>query len=268
MKIKKIISASMVLVLTILTVSACGQKTTEDESTSLAPVTLNISAASSLREALPEIIELYTAEHPNVTFIDTYDASGVLQTQIEEGAPCDIFISAASKQMNVLNDEGLISSETIVKLLKGKLVLIVPKESTLEIESFEDVTDPSVGVVTMGDIASVPVGQYTQTVLKNLGIWEAVSAKTNYGTNVANVLAWVESGDADCGFVYATDAASSDKVKVVCEAPVGSADEIIYPAGVIKASLNQDTAKDFIAFLSTDAAKEIFIKYGFEMYAE
>ncbi len=246
--------------MTFVFLTACGE--TDDK------IELNISAASSLREAIPEIMEAYNLEHPEVSFIGTYDSSGTLQTQIEAGAPCDVFISASTKQMNALNDGGFVMESTITNLLKGKLVLIVPAESSLGLENFEDVTSDSVKLIAVGDVDSTPVGQYTQKVLENIEIWEQIKEKTNYGTNVANVLAWVESGDVDCGFVYATDAATSDKVIVINQAPEGSADEIIYPAAVVESSEKEEAAKEFLEFLSGDTARSIFEKYGFDMFIE
>jgi molybdate transport system substrate-binding protein len=255
------------LILSMLGFAGCGEK--EEEQEEVVAVELNISAASSLREALPEIISEYQKTHSEVTFVDTYDSSGTLQTQIEAGAPCDIFISAATKQMDALNENGYIEEESITKLLKGKLVLVVPSNSTLDITSFEDITDSSVEVIAVGDVASVPVGQYTQIVLENLNIWESVSGKINYGTNVAGVLAWVESGDVDCGFVYATDAATTDKVKVVWRsAGRYGRRNYIYPAGILKNSENMEAAEEFMDFLKGEEATEIFIKYGFDIYTQ
>lgn len=268
LKLKKILSLTLILILSLTIFTACGNRNIEEESTTLEAVELNISAASSLREAMPEIMEAYTSQHPNVTFIGTYDSSGNLQTQIEAGAPCDVFVSAANKQMTTLDENGFIISSSKINLLQGKLVLIVPSESTLNLESFEDVAKENVELVAIGDNTSTPVGQYTQTVLTNLGIWDKVSQKINFGTNVANVLAWVESGDVDCGFVYATDAATSDKVTIICEAPASSAEPIVYPAAVIKTSENEQAAQEFLSFLKSDTAVSIFEKYGFEMYSE
>lgn len=260
MKIKKIFALLLISILSLMVITACGEETSKIE--------LNISAASSLREALPEIMEAYTSENPNVTFVGTYDSSGNLQTQIEAGAPCDIFISAANKQMTALDEGGYILNESMVKLLTGKLVLIVPMNSSLNLENFEDVADEKVKLVAIGDVASTPVGQYTQTVLTNLGVWDKISLKTNYGTNVANVLAWVESGDVDCGFVYESDATTSDKINVICEAPSNAAEPIVYPAALIKNSENTEEAQTFLDYLNSDTAKNIFEKYGFEMFTE
>lgn len=250
--------------LLLVSLTACkGEEETEEKD-----IELHISAASSLREALPEIISAYNKENKNIIFVDSYDSSGTLQTQIEAGAPCDLFLSAATKQMTYLEDNGYIDKTSTKNLLKGKLVLITHVNSQLTLDSFEDLTDSSVGVIAMGDVSSVPVGQYTQEVLQNMNLWEDIKEKINYATNVAAVLAWVESEDVDCGFVYATDAATTDKVRVIAEAPKESSREILYPAGITTNSNHKAEAEKFLEFLAGDEAQEIFIKYGFEIYEE
>ena len=228
------------------------------------PVELYVSAAASLTDVITEIAAEYKKVAPHVTIVPTFDSSGTLQTQIEEGAPADIFLSAAQKQMTALDDAGLIVSATRKDMLVNKVVLIVPADSTADITSFEDVTTDKVSMVAIGG-ESVPVGQYTQEIYTFLGTWEAVQAKANLGENVRAVLAWVESGDVDCGIVYATDAASTSGVKVVCEAPEGSHNPVIYPGAVVAASENQAAAEEFLAFLTGDVAIAAFEKAGFAM---
>jgi molybdate transport system substrate-binding protein len=195
----------------------------------------------------------------------TYGASGALQTQIEEGAPVDIFMSAAQKQMNALEDESLLLDGSRTDLLENKVVLIVPEGSTLGITSFEDLAKDEVKNVAIGDPASVPAGQYAEEVLTSLNIKDKVEAKANLGTDVRQVLTWVENGEVDAGIVYATDATTTGKVTVVCEAPADSVSRIIYPVAILKASANAEAAQAFIAYLKTDAAVALFEKYGFTM---
>lgn len=227
-------------------------------------VELYISAAASLTDVLQEIADAYKETAPNVTLTFTFDSSGTLQTQIEEGAPADLFISAAQKQMDTLEGEGLIIADTRIDLLENRVVLIVPAGSDSTITSFEDVGTDAVSMVAIGG-ESVPVGQYTEQVFTSLGIWEDVQAKANYGENVRAVLAWVESGDAECGVVYATDAASTDDVTVVCEAPEGSCDQVIYPAVLIEGTQYQEEAQAFLDFLTGYNASTLFEKAGFVM---
>jgi molybdate transport system substrate-binding protein len=234
-------------------------------STSEEPVELTILAAASLTDVTKELAELYQEAAPNVALIFSYGSSGALQTQIEEGAPADIFLSAASKQMNALEEEDLLLAGTRKDLLLNKVVLIVPSDSTLALTAFEEVANETVKSVALGEPEGVPVGQYAEQVFTSLGIVDAVKAKTNYGSDVKQVLTWVESGEVDCGVVYSTDTIISDKVSVVCEAPEGSHEDIIYPAAVIESSAFPEAAKAFLEFLSTDEAAAVFEKYGFSM---
>ncbi len=223
---------------------------------------LTVSAAASLTDVLKEIGEVY--EKNTGTKINfNFGSSGSLQAQIEEGAPVDLFISAAQKQMKALEDEGLIISETKKNLLSNEIVLIAPKESQKVISGFEDCASEKVEKIAYGDPKTTPIGQYAEEVFKNLNILDKVSSKTVYGSDVRQVLSWVETGEVDCGLVFKTDALTTDKVKIICSAPEGYHEEISYPAAVIKSSKNPDAAKDFLAYLSGDEAKKIFEKYGF-----
>ena len=230
-------------------------------------VELHILAAASMTDALTEISKTYKKEHENVKFVFNFDSSGTLKTQIEEGAPADIFISAAMKQMDELDKGGFIKKDSIVKLLENKFVLIQPKDAKTEISSFEDVATDKVSMVAIGN-ADVPVGQYTEQIYKNLGLWDQVAAKANLATNVRQVLDWVATNNVDCGIVYATDAMIEENVKVICEAPQGTCDPVIYPAGVVKSSENAKAAEQFMEYLKTDEAKSVFTAYGFTNYEE
>lgn len=226
-------------------------------------VELTILAAASLTDVCNEMKESYEAEHKNVTLTFSYGGSGALQTQIEEGVPADVFISAATKQMTALNEEGLMDSDSIVNLLENKVVLIVPKNSTAGITSFEDVVTDKVAMIGLGEPGSVPVGQYSEEIFTTLGILDEVKAKANYGSDVRTVLSWVETQAVDCGIVYATDAYTSDLITIVCEAPKDSCKQVIYPAGVVKASENSEAAAEFVAYLQSDEAMKLFERYGF-----
>ena len=223
---------------------------------------ITIAAAASLTDATKELATIYNTYYPNVELTFTYGSSGALQTQIEEGAPVDVFMSAAQKQMNALNDKGLLSEGTRKDLLKNSIVLIVPNNSKLSIKSFNDVTDSSVKMIALGDVASVPAGQYAQEVFTSLGIWDAVNAKANFGTDVRQVLTWVESGDADCGVVYSTDAAVAD-VKVIATADEKTHTPVVYPVAVIESSKELSLSKQFLGFLSSAEASAVFEKFGF-----
>lgn len=222
-----------------------------------------VAAAASLKNAYDDkLIPMFQDQNPGILVEGTYDASGKLQTQIEEGLEADIFMSAAPKQMNDLNDKGLIESDTMTDLLENKIVLIIPENDASDITSFEDIERAS--SIAIGDPASVPVGQYSQEALTNLGIWDKIQDKISLGTNVTEVLNQVAAGSADAGIVYATDAASMpDKVKVVAEAPKDSVSKAIYPVAVVKNSKHTEEAKAFVDFLKTPEAIKVFEDYGF-----
>ena len=227
------------------------------------PAALTILAAASLTDVCSELQTVYNEKHPEVTLTFSFAGSGALQTQIEEGAPADIFISAAKKQMNALKEESLMKDDSIVDLLENMVVLIVPADSTLGLSSFEDAAGDSVTMIGIGEVESVPAGQYAKTVFESLGSWEVIEAKANFGTDVRTVLGWVEAGEVDCGVVYATDAYTTDKVKIVAEAPEGSCDKVIYPAGITASVADEAVAADFMSFLQSDEAMQVFQSYGF-----
>jgi molybdate transport system substrate-binding protein len=223
---------------------------------------LTISAAISLKDSLDEIRTSYIAQHAGTQLAMNYGASGTLELQIGEGAPVDVFFSAAPKQMDQLEAKGLLASGSRRDLLRNEIVLIVPKDSKT-VTSFKDLLNPNVKHVALGEPTSVPAGQYAQQVLNKLGIAQAVNAKAVFAKDVRQVLTYVETGDADAGIVYATDARSSHKVRVVAQAPEDSHAPVIYSVGVIKGSKNAAAAMDFEAFLSGPQARAIFQKYGF-----
>lgn len=206
---------------------------------------------------------MFEEQYPGVTVEGTYDSSGKLQTQIEEGLEADVFMSAATKQMKALDEEGMIASDTIVNLLENKIVLIVPTGSDSKIDSFEKIGDAA--SIALGDPESVPAGQYAKEALTNLNVWDSIQDKVSFGTNVTEVLNQVAAASADAGIVYATDAASkADQVTVVAEAPEGSLEKkVIYPVAVVKATAHEDAAKAFVDFLQTPEAIAVFESYGF-----
>lgn len=200
-----------------------------------------VAAAASLKNAYEDkLIPMFEEANPGVTVKGTYDSSGKLQTQIEEGLDADVFMSAAKKQMIALDEEGMIASDTITDLLENKIVLIVPTGNEKKLEKFEDIEKAD--SITLGDPASVPAGQYSEEALTNLGIWDKIQDKVSFGTNVTEVLNQVAAASADAGIVYATDAASmADKVEVVAEAPEGSLSEkVIYPVAVVKGTAHEE----------------------------
>ena len=236
----------------------------EEAKADLGEQSILVAAAASLKNAYEdELIPMFEEQYPGVTVEGTYDSSGKLQTQIEEGLEADVFMSAATKQMKALDEEGMIASDTIVNLLENKIVLIVPAGSDSKIDSFEKIGDAA--SIALGDPESVPAGQYAKEALTNLNVWDSIQDKVSFGTNVTEVLNQVAAASADAGIVYAPDAASkADQVTVVAEAPEGSLEKkVIYPVAVVKATTHEDAAKAFVDFLQTPEAIAVFESYGF-----
>jgi molybdate transport system substrate-binding protein len=223
---------------------------------------LLVSAAGSLQDVLNEIKPMYQQNYRDVNISFNFGASGALQQQIEQGASVDIFISAAKKQVDALEKKNLLLPESRVIIAKNRLVLITPKKVST-VNSFYALQDVSVKRIAIGEPRSVPAGQYAKQVLEQLKIWSNIKSKMVYGNNVRQVLAAVESGNADAGLVYATDAKISGQVKVVVVADEKFHSPIIYPLGIIRGSKNIDAAKNFSKFLVSNPSKTVFKKYGF-----
>ncbi|MGC1395509.1 MAG: molybdate ABC transporter substrate-binding protein, partial [Coleofasciculaceae cyanobacterium] len=210
--------------------------------------------------ALEEVKPLYqTQTNKNITY--NFGASGALQQQIENGAPVDIFISASKKQMDALDAKNLLIKETRRNLLTNSLVLIVPK-SSVGLSDFRQLTDSKIKKIAIGELRSVPAGQYAEEVLTKLGILEQVKPKLVLGNNVRQVLSTVASGNADAGIVYLTDAKISQQIKIAAIAE-NSHSPIVYPVAILKSSKNVAAAKEYLQLLSSNQAKVIFEKYGF-----
>lgn len=225
--------------------------------------TLLIAAAASLQDALEELDPLFESANRGTTVNYNFAASGPLQQQIEQGAPVDLFISAAKKQMDALQEKNLIVTDTRRNLLTNNLVLVVPRNSSLGLTGFRQLTNSNVKKISVGEPRSVPAGQYAEELFKNLGILEQLQPKFVFGNSVRNVLGTVESANADAGVVYTTDAKISDKVKQVATAPSNLHSPIVYPMAIIGATKNQQAARTYAQFLTSKQAQDIFKKYGF-----
>lgn len=226
---------------------------------------LLIAAAASLESVMEkQIIPAFEKEHPETTVEGNYDSSGKLQAQIEKGLEADIFFSAATKQMDALVSQKLIDKKSVVPLLQNQLVMIVPSASEVDWRDFSDLKKAE--MIAVGDPASVPAGQYAEKGLKALGYWEYVKNHASFGTNVTEVLNWVAEGSAQAGLVYATDAASSDKVKVVAVLPEDTLNEpIIYPVALVEKSQEKAAAEEFLTFLESKEVAKYFEDTGFIM---
>ena len=284
---KKLIALLLSSALVLMMLTGCSSKTTDENTSSettsedtnedAEPVELVIFAAASMTETLTEIGNRYMEENPNVTLVFTFDSSGTLKTQIEEGAECDIFISAAQKQMDQLdinadpeiNTDGLdfVLSDTRVDILENKVVLAVPEDNPKNINSCDDLAK-ALGegscLMAMGN-EDVPVGQYTQKILAYYNLDEAALAGSGcitYGTNVKEVTTQVSEAAVDCGIIYATDAFSAG-LKVVDEATPEMCGQVIYPAAVLNISKNQEAAKAFLSYLMNEESSKTFESVGF-----
>lgn len=245
-----------------------------------APREITVFAAASMTESMNKIAELYQKAEPNIRIIYNFDSSGTLKTQLQQGADCDLFISAGQKQMDQIdisakpevNTEKLdfVMNGTRFNIVANKVVMIVPKGvNPSGIESFADVSTNKVSLVALGN-SDVPVGQYAQEIYKNLGLWEELSKqkKITFAGNVKEVLAQVAAGAVDCGVVYSTDAATSKAVTVTAEAPHGSHRPIVYPAAVLKRTKDPAAAKAFAAYLRGPEAAAVFKAIGFALPAK
>jgi molybdate transport system substrate-binding protein len=225
-----------------------------------------IAAAASLQNAIEgELIPMFNGIYPDIQVIGTYDSSGKLQTQIENGLGTQIFFSAAAKQMDALVEGGFIDPATVVNLLENDVVLITGSNTETTVTGFESITDAA--IIAIGDPGSVPAGQYAEEILTALGIWEEADEKSSHGTNVTEVLKWVAEGSAEVGIVYMTDAASmADVVRVISSAPEGTLKKpVIYPVGLhTQLGDKEAAAKAFLSFLESPEALEVFNSYGFK----
>lgn len=261
--------------------TGCGRTNTNTNADASEKTELVVFAAASMTETLNQIKTDYEAQHKDITLTYNFDSSGTLKTQIQEGATCDVFISAAQKQMdqldaskdNTANPEQLdfINSDSRMDLLENKVVLVVPENNPKNINSFDDLKSKLESgdvLLAMGN-SDVPVGQYTQKILQYWGLDEKAltdAGEITYGSNVKEVTTQVSEGSADCGVVYYTDAYSAG-LKIVGEATEEMCGKTIYPAAVMKNSEHPEQAQEFLAYLSSDAAAKVFEKVGFVVVA-
>ena len=281
-KRSKAIAALLALAVSMTAcLTGCGRTNTNTNADASEKTELVVFAAASMTETLNQIKTDYEAQHKDITLTYNFDSSGTLKTQIQEGAICDVFISAAQKQMdqldaskdNTANPEQLdfINSDSRMDLLKNKVVLVVPENNPENINSFDDLRSKLESgdvLLAMGN-SDVPVGQYTQKILQYWGLDEkalADAGEITYGSNVKEVTTQVSEGSADCGVVYYTDAYSAG-LKIVGEATEEMCGKTIYPAAVMKNSEHPEQAQEFLAYLSSDAAAKVFEKVGFAAVA-
>lgn len=232
-------------------------------------VELLISAAASLTDSLKEIQTVFEKEHSAIQLTFNFGASGTLQQQIEQGAPVDLFLSAGKKQMTALIDKHLIDTNKQLNLLTNELVAIVPADSKIAtLSAMEDLTKLDVKKIAVGEPETVPAGTYTKDSLTYYNLWDVVQPKTVFAKDVRQVLNYVETGNTEVGFVYKTDALTSQKVKVAFSADPKSYKPIEYPMGIVKATKHVKEAEEFYTYLQSKAAQAIFLKYGFSLTSQ
>ena len=224
-------------------------------------IKLTVSAAASMQDALQEIANLYNQKQPQAKIVFNFGSSGSLQHQIEQGAPIDLFISAAPQQMDRLEQQELLLSETRKDLVKNQMVLVVPQDKA-QINDFSDLGKQSVEQIALGEPNSVPAGQYAREILTNLNLSDKVASKAVYAKDVRQVLNYVATKNTDAGIVYQTDARNA-KVKIVATAPETAYSPVVYPVAVVRDSKNSLAARQMLEFLFTPEAQAIFKRYGF-----
>ena len=236
---------ALIMVLMVLIVVGCETQNETRNESSNNTTELTVFAAASMTETLQEIKSLYEEENKDVKVIFTFDSSGTLKTQINEGAEADIFISAAQKQMDQLDPEvsenipNPIYSSSRIDLLENQVTLVVPEGNPKNIHTFEDLQKDNLDSIALGN-SDVPVGQYSKELLNSLGIWDEISEKVTFGSNVKEVTTWVFEGVVECGIVYKTDAFSS-KLEIVDKADETLLDnKVIYPAGILENSKKKE----------------------------
>ncbi|MGK7928209.1 MAG: molybdate ABC transporter substrate-binding protein [Spirulina sp.] len=257
MKIKRRYFLSFVLAFLF---AACGSSEMGDREAK--SVTLTVSAAASLKDAIAAVGKEYKEQFPNVKLVFNFGSSGSLQHQIEQGAPADVFISAAERNMDALREKDLILEETHKNLLQNQIVLIAPKGYE-KLSELQKLNADKFDKIALGDPKSVPAGHYSKEVLDSASLYQKLESKFVFAKDVRQVLSYVETGNVDGGFVYATDAKVCKNCRVIFVASEDSHSPIVYPIAVINGSKNVDSAREFVEFLSTDTAKSVFEEYGF-----
>jgi molybdate transport system substrate-binding protein len=257
------------LVFLVLLVFACAtviipQWIHPPSATAQAGSQLVVSAATSLTDALKELAPVYQKSHSQVTLRYNFASSGALQQQIINGAPIDVFIAAATEPIDQLEQKKLLLEHTRRNLLSNRLVLIVPAQNSAQL-NLKGLTANSIKRIAIGDPRTVPAGEYAEAALKQVGLWQPLKPKLVLANNVRQVMQFVEAGNADAGFVYLTDAKTTDKVKITQTLPANLHPPIVYPMAVLKNSRNPKAGRAFAQFLSGSAAKQVFSKYGFKL---
>lgn len=256
---KRTLYVALLVIISLFT-AACANDPQADETET---VELTVSAAISLTDALNEIKDAYEEDN-NVNITFNFGGSGTLTQQIRQGAPVDVFISADQEWMDQLEEENIIIPDTRENITGNSLVMIANEESAMDYDSFENINGDDIGQIAIGNPESVPAGKYTEQALKTIGLWEELEDKFILAKDVRQVLTYVESGNADIGFVYESDTLTSDSIQTIASADPNWHDPIIYPGAVVANTEYEEEATAFAAYLLSDEAQEILSKHGFE----
>lgn len=263
-KTRKLFFACVIFAFVIFVTACSSGKSLEKTAEPVKKTEITVSAAASLKDALTELKPKFESRHPDVSLTYSFGGSGKLAQQIEQGAPVDVFLSASKKDMDKLSDKKLLMADTRIDFAKNQLVLIVPEGSKAALDSFEKLASAPLAHIAVGEPNSVPAGRYTQEVFDQLGLSTKLKDKLVFGNDVRQVLSYVESGNAEAGVVYASDAHISKKVKVAAIANEGWHKPIVYPAAVLASSSHVEEAKAFLMYLTGQEGKDTLRAYGFQ----
>jgi molybdate transport system substrate-binding protein len=255
----------IVFLLLLVMLASCSIKEGSSSNTTKT-VEVTISAAASLKESLEIIQSKYELEHPDVKLKFNFGGSGSLKQQIIQGAPVDLFFSAAEDKFNELVEEGFIAKEDGDVLLMNELVLVVSTNNPMDITSLEDLIHKNIDHISIGIPETVPAGRYAKESLINQELWSDLESKIVLAKDVRQVLSYVETDNVDAGIVYKTDALMSDKVSIITTVDTDTHTPIHYPVGIINHSKNYEATKEFYQFLKSDESIEVFKDYGFHTY--
>jgi molybdate transport system substrate-binding protein len=260
--IRWLLHFAAVLFLTAAILSACSGKQQEGKQQKVPQTVLLVSAASSLKDSLERIVQSYESLNENIRIQLNFASSGTLQQQIEQGAPADLFLSAGRKQMEVLQEKGLVRESHDV--LANELVLILSSDyAGRDVTEADRLLNADLQHIAIGEPDSVPAGIYARQALTSLGLWDKLSSRLVYARDVRHVLTLVETGNADAGIVYRTDVQAGDQVRLAFAFPPEAYDPIVYPFGVISQSEHLAEAEAFMEYLKSEEALRIFRDYGF-----
>ncbi|MEZ5335603.1 MAG: molybdate ABC transporter substrate-binding protein [Methanolobus sp.] len=264
---KKIILAIAAILTLVVFVSGCTDTNTGEDigtgSDTGEVTTITVSAAASLTEAFTEIESVFEVENPDIDVNYNFAGSGTLRMQIEGGAPIDVFASASQNHMDILSNQSLIVEESRKDFAANTVVLITPVDSVPDITAPEDLLSDEVGIISIGNPETAPVGKYTVEALEEAGLWDELESKTLLADDVKQVLVYVERGEVDAGFVYSTDAATAEEGTIEVKTSIPTLTPISYPIAVVSSSENQDVAQKFVDFVTSDEGTIILESYGF-----